>query len=232
MNHRPVQEHGPRKLFAPLRAFVIDSNFIPLNTLARAALWLRMSWVRSQFAPELFREQVMRIPILRSSGVREPRQHCRAGAVGVRRQDRFPYHKNTDPWIAPLLQNAFHRGDPPQTHRSSGRKQQNDAHIPRRRIECPAHLIEILGLQRDQRRLSRRNRAPSVVAPANCKQPQHRKQSCNRDAFPFHFPPPDRSASTLAMTCGNRRSSTTISVASPSSAIAVLLCRFRQRIPR
>ena len=171
MNHRPVQEHGPRKLFTPLCASIIDSNFIPLNSLARATLGLRMSWVRSQFAPELFREQVIRIPILRSSGVREPRQHRRAGAVGVRRQDRFPYHKNTDPWIALLLQNTFHCGDPPQTDRSSRRKQQNDAHIPRRRIECPAHLIEILGAQRDQRRLSRRNPAPSVVVAANCKQP-------------------------------------------------------------
>ena len=43
MHHRTIQENGTRELTIPMLVWAIDGDFIPLNTLAGAAirLWLR-----------------------------------------------------------------------------------------------------------------------------------------------------------------------------------------------
>ena len=70
MNYWAVQVDRTRKLSVPVCAFRIDGNFIPQNALADAAVWVRLTCVRRNLAPQLFCEQVVLIPVLLDSRVK------------------------------------------------------------------------------------------------------------------------------------------------------------------
>jgi hypothetical protein len=102
-HHRAIQEDGTRKLFIPACARRVDGDFIPLNSCAGAAFRLRLTCVRLNLVSQFFCEQVVLIPVLLNSPVRQPRQDRRAGTGIVRWKNRFPHRIHTDMPICVLL---------------------------------------------------------------------------------------------------------------------------------
>src|ERR1700683_562476 len=103
MNYWAVQVDRTRKLSVPVCVFGIDGNFIPQNAFAGAAARLRLTCVRLNLAPQLFREQMVLIPVLLNSRVRQARQDSGTRTGIVRWQNRFPHRKDTDARILILL---------------------------------------------------------------------------------------------------------------------------------
>ena len=143
MNHGAVQIGRTRQLIVPLRILFVHCDFIPLNAFTVAALWLWLACISGNPAAELFGKQMVLIPVLRNPWVTKSRQHgrTRTGIIGW--QNRLPHGKYTNPRVAVSLQNIFDCGRPPQTYRSSWRKQKNHAHLTCGSIEGCTQLLKV-----------------------------------------------------------------------------------------
>jgi hypothetical protein len=78
MNDRSIQEYRSRKLVVPVNVLAIDGDLIPINAALVTAAWPGMLWVGFQATCQLFREEMVLVPVLRHSRVRESRQYSRA----------------------------------------------------------------------------------------------------------------------------------------------------------
>ena len=135
MNHGAIQIDRTRQLIVPSRILVVDRNFIPLNAFTAAALGLWLACISGNL--------MVLIPILRNPWVTKPRQHSGARTGIIRWQNRLPDGKYTNARIAVSLQNIFDCGRPPQTYRSSWRKQKNDAYLTCGSIEGCTQLLKV-----------------------------------------------------------------------------------------
>jgi hypothetical protein len=45
-NHWPIQEHGARKLTIPLRALIVNGDFVPLDAFPGTAVWFRLAGLK------------------------------------------------------------------------------------------------------------------------------------------------------------------------------------------
>ena len=121
----------------------VDSDFIPLSAFVIATIRSGFGRVRLESALQLFREQVVLIPVLLNPWVRQAREDNGARRRIVSGQNWFPHRKDTDARILSPLENSFDCGCPPQTCWSRWRKQQNDAHLARVCVELCAQVVEV-----------------------------------------------------------------------------------------
>ena len=142
-NHRPIQKHSPWQFSIPARVRTVHRDLIPLYPPLRAAFRLRMARIRLQLPPELPREEVVLIPILRHPRVGQPRQHRSPRTRIVRRQDRLPNRKHTNVRVGILPQHIFDCGRPPQARQSRRRKQYDNPYVAGRCIKRHAQLVEV-----------------------------------------------------------------------------------------
>jgi hypothetical protein len=90
-------------LFIPVCVWRVNGDFIPLNSFVGAAFRLRFTCISLNFVPQFFCEQVVLIPVLPNSRVRQSRQDPCARTGIVRWENRFPYRKHTYVPICALL---------------------------------------------------------------------------------------------------------------------------------
>ncbi len=133
-NDGAVEYGRGRELLTPERAFGIDGGQIPKNSIRKTTIRLRLRLAGVSGHP--IRDETFLIPKLPRALVRQPAERgTRWSSEPVHRQDRLPNDEHCQVCIRMLLQHLFGCGGPPQTTRSSGRQQQNDARLIRGVVE-------------------------------------------------------------------------------------------------
>ena len=105
----------------------------------------------------------MFIPELCHAAVRKAAEHTANRLRPIRRQNRFPDRENFQFRARLLFENPLDCGGPPQTGRSRGRQQQDDADPIGGAVELIPEVIERLRGQIRERRLVRRRLMPELV---------------------------------------------------------------------
>ena len=96
------------------------------------------------------RNKMLRVPELPHPAIIQTVQHTGTGRAPIGREHRLPHCEHYHLAFGVVLEDGLDRGGPPQTGRSSWRKQENDAQFGRRPIEfrlqggkrCAVHFHE------------------------------------------------------------------------------------------
>lgn len=139
------------------------------------------------------------VPVLRCPVIRYEGEHRARGTLPITRKNRFPHDEDAQ-FLAPeLLQKLLRCGGPPHTSRSGWRKQQKYAGLVCRLIELPFEVADILGNNIRQRDLTSRRAVPDKLPQDKCNHDRNGK--CNERSLSHQL----HLASTIAISCGNRK---------------------------
>lgn len=167
---------------------------------------------------------MFRIPELPHSRIRQPAQCASAGRPPVGHQNWFPNDQHAPLPFRMLNEKLVGCGGPPQTKRSSGGQQQNQAGHGRIRIKYILELSNICSGKRYEWLLVRRHgpRSPQV----NREEQNGHRHDAENNEFLFHFAdcqkPPAMSPATC---CGKRSIPRTTITAAQSMTLAINLPR-------
>jgi hypothetical protein len=160
---RTIHEFGLRQRAFPARFCRVKSCQIPENSTPIAAGRRRSSRMEPKAAPECFGHQVLLVPELNDSSIRESRQGSRGWAGPIRGKNGLPNRQHPETRIRCMLQKILNCGGPPQAGGSRGRHQQNEACAIGGIVKNLSELFEVLRSKVHKWRLPGRRmpRAPS-----------------------------------------------------------------------
>jgi hypothetical protein len=121
-NDGTIPKNGSWRVL-PLRARRIENRIIPEEPFIYAAFRLWLSRFRAHHSAQLLGDEMLWVPELFCSTVRDSTQSARTRRSPVRRQNRLPHDQNMQFLVCIFLEKLFHCGGPPQTCRSSGGEQ-------------------------------------------------------------------------------------------------------------
>jgi hypothetical protein len=110
-----------------MRAGWIQNGFVPIEPILNAAIGLRLRRSLGCAILQFCGHDVLRVPELACAAVCDLSEHAATRLPPVRCKDRLPYNKHTHPSVGVPSQQLLSCGGPPQTSRSSGRQQQDQA---------------------------------------------------------------------------------------------------------
>jgi len=142
VNYGSVQK-GWGWFIVPLRMRGVENYVIPIEASAQAASGLYFWWLGSGSAIQLLGDQVLWVPKLPGSLVCDSAEGATARRSKIRGEDRLPDDQNAHLRIRMAGKKVFGCGGPPQTCRSSGREQKDDARVFRRRVKRVLEFAEI-----------------------------------------------------------------------------------------
>jgi len=202
-------------VIGPHRIRRIDRNQIPQNSGSLTAFFLGLEFI--PIRGELFREDVVRIPILLDAPVWNEIERKRRWRRPVSREDRLPDHEHPRGDIRIAFQDRCDCGRPPQTGRSCRRQQNDQSNGILRAIEVGAECFERSGVEVNEWGLAGRR-----VVRAELPVPEYRggdddDEHDDRRSFERHQG--NHAATMAAITCGNTATSTTIAAETARIAI-------------
>jgi hypothetical protein len=135
-NYRTVPKDRSRSIF-PVRAGWIQNRLIPVEPFSNAAIRPRLRRGSGCKILQFRGDDVVRVPELARSAIRDSSKRAPARRSPVCRKDRLPHHEHAHLSIVVPGQQVLSCGGPPQTGGSSRRQQQNDRG-PKQHVPCHA----------------------------------------------------------------------------------------------
>jgi hypothetical protein len=179
IDDRAVEYRRRRHPFVPQHTLRVHGGEVPQHAGLDTAVLRRLR--RPCIGRELFRNQVIRIPILLRPPVLDAIQcECR-GRRPIGRQNRLPDHEDARRCVRMRAQDRFNCGRPPQARRSRGGKQNDDADAVSCAIEVCAERLDRPDVEVRKRRLPRR----CVVGPEGTIPKRRQHDGDKRDPNPF-----------------------------------------------
>src|SRR5687767_6342517 len=227
MNDRAVQERRGRQAVFPAESPGIDGRQVPKDAvhITTVRRWL----VRAGGCNRL-RDQLLAIPELPHSRVRDSSHHARVRRREIRRQDRKPHDIHAHIRAFPGGEHRLHCGSPPQTGRSCRRQQHDRAGGVRISVELALELLDGGAIEIDERWLAGRRLATEELPPDRERQDEQEcRENCRAPADGTHG---SQSAISDATTCGKKTTSSTTVVERRNTTAGSVLLRAQARCPR
>lgn|ERR1700682_2637490 len=120
----------------------VKDYVIPKESSVYAAGGLYLRWLGGGSAIQLLGDKMLWVPKLNGSLVYDSSKGAGAWRGEIRRQDRLPHDQNAESGVRMAGKKLFDCGGPPQTCRSSGREQKNDAGFVRGGVKCTLKFAE------------------------------------------------------------------------------------------
>jgi hypothetical protein len=93
--NRPIPENRSGHL-PPLGVWRVEDCIIPEVSLFHATIGCGLPLLLSCYSTEFLRNQMLRVPKLRCTLVRDSRKYATAGGTPIRGENRLPHHQHTE----------------------------------------------------------------------------------------------------------------------------------------